>query len=95
MRVRVGRNISAPSGCITWITRTSNDSSGESDCRIDPLRIAWDTGLESRIQVPDEGRRRDQWRVCFSGGQVDARRRTGEVGEIEDFGRVTSFDYGR
>lgn len=85
MRMRARSEISA-----TW-TMDACDRAWDSiricsDCgrRIDPLRIAWYAARESRIQVPNKVWGRYQWRIYFSGLQVDARRTTGKIGEIEN-----------
>ena len=94
MGMCVRANISATRGG-SWVTRTIEHSSGKSDCGIDALGVARDTGRESGIQVPNESRRRDQRRVRLSGGQVDARGRTREVGEVEDLGGMAADGDGR
>ncbi len=81
--MRVLCEISAARTTTACRTRALRSTIGrERNWRIDPLRIAWYTGGESRIQVPDEWWRGYQGRVCFSGRYLDARRRTREICEV-------------
>lgn len=87
MRMRVRSEISA-----SWTTRAwdrgwkSTQNCRDCSRRIDPLRIAWYTARESRVQIPNERWRGYQGGICFSGRKVDARRTTWEIGKVENIG---------